>query len=274
MTLKDADWANTDIINRPVVGSFAVSRQNWRWTQWEMLIFSAFCIILICFSTESFHPLLQRRLAKKRGDPVDPPPATSARIGQFLQVGLIRPMHMLITEPISSFICLYVAVNFGILFSFFAAVPYTFSSIYHFSTEQSGLVFLAVTFGCFLAFFTVLYCNKVWYLGQAAKYPPNRIPPEHRLYPAMIGSIGLPIGMFWYAWTARADISWASPVFAIVPFAWGNLCVFVSTTQYTADAYHGSVVASQASANSLARYGFAGAFPLFIIQSKFIHCTY
>lgn len=39
--------------------------------------------------------------------------------------------------------------------------------------------------------------------------------------------------------------------------------------QYIVDTYHGSVVASAASANSLARYGFAGAFPLFTIQSMF-----
>ena len=54
----------------------------------------------------------------------------------------------------------------------------------------------------------------------------------------------------------------------MIPFAWGNLCVFVSTIQYTTDTYHGNVVASASSANSLARYGFAGVFPLFTIQSK------
>lgn len=86
----------------------------------------------------------------------------------------------------------------------------------------------------------------------------------------MIGSLGLPIGLFWYAWSARASVSWASPVVAIFPFAWGNLCVFVSSVQYMSDTYHGTVIASAVSANGLARYGFAGAFPLFTIQSKFI----
>ena len=48
----------------------------------------------------------------------------------------------------------------------------------------------------------------------------------------MIGSIGLPVGLFWFAWTAREDISWASPTVAIVPFAWGNISIFISTIQY------------------------------------------
>jgi hypothetical protein len=40
--------------------------------------------------------------------------------------------------------------------------------------------------------------------------------------------------------------------------------------QYITDTYHGNVVASAAGANSLARYGFAGVFPLFTIQSMSI----
>jgi hypothetical protein len=85
----------------------------------------------------------------------------------------------------------------------------------------------------------------------------------------MIGSIGLPTGLFWLGWTARANISWTNPVVAIMIFAWGNLCVFVSTTQYIVDTYHGLTVASAMSANSLARYGLAAAFPLFTIQSGY-----
>ncbi|CEJ80699.1 hypothetical protein VHEMI00869 [[Torrubiella] hemipterigena] len=250
----------------PVIGAYASNRQGWRWTQWTMLFFSLFCIGLIVFTRECFHPIIKRRLAKQRGQEVPPSPPLLARLRQFAVVGLVRPLDMMVAEPISTFTCLYVAVNFGVLFSLFAAVPFIFKMVYNFGVENSGLVFLSVAAGCFIGLATIMFCNKVLYLGQKGNFPPNKIPPEYRLYPAMFGSIGLPIGLFWFAWTARSDISWASPVFAIVPFAWGNLCVFVSMVQYNADTYHGSVVASQAAANSMARYTFAGAFPLFVIQ--------
>ena len=84
----------------------------------------------------------------------------------------------------------------------------------------------------------------------------------------MLGSFGLPIGLFWYAWTARQDYTWVSAAIAIIPYAWGNICIFIPCMQYITDTYHPSVVASVLSANSLTRYGFAGAFPLFVIQSK------
>ena len=60
------------------------------------------------------------------------------------------------------------------------------------------------------------------------------VEPEHRLYAAMIGGIGIPIGLFWFAWTARSDVHWASPVVSTIVFAWGNLCVFVGRSKICA----------------------------------------
>lgn len=225
-------------------------------------------MVQLPFLRETFHPILKRRLAKKRGQPVPAKAPLGAQLTAFVRVALFRPLHMLIAEPIVVFLCLYIAVNFGILFSFFAGVPYTFGLVYRFSLEQSGLVFLSIAIGCLLGFVTIILCDVLIYRKKAAAAAAGPTLPEYRLYPAMMGSVGLPVGLFWYAWTSRADISWASPAVAIVPFSWGNLCVFVSSMQYIADTYHGSVIASAVSANGLARYGFAGAFPLFTIQSK------
>lgn len=85
--------------------------------------------------------------------------------------------------------------------------------------------------------------------------------PEHRLYAAMIASFGLPIKLFWFVWTSKSSVSWASTVVSTIPYAWGNLRVFLAIAQYAADAYHGSVVAIASSAMTLARYVSAGAFP-------------
>ena len=45
---------------------------------------------------------------------------------------------------------------------------------------------------------TVLLCNDLLYLPEAKKHPPHQTPPEYRLYPAMLGSVGLPLGLFWF----------------------------------------------------------------------------
>lgn len=238
------------------------------WTQWTLLFFAIPPIIAAFLTEETFHPMIQRRIAKERGEKVPDPPPLKAKLRQFAVVALLRPIRMLFLEPIVASICLYVSVEFGVLFSFLAAVPYTFETVYKFTLEQSGMVFFSILVGCVLAFATITLCDRKLYHRQITRYPLHKVPPEHRLYPAMVGSVGLPLGLFWFAWTARRDISWASPAVAIVPFSWGNLCLFVGTLQYITDTYHGNVVASAASANSLARYAFAGVFPLFTLQSE------
>ncbi|KAJ5511293.1 Major facilitator superfamily [Penicillium expansum] len=250
----------------PVIGSFIVNRKGWRWTQWTTIFFAIFTCITVAMAKETFHPIIKRRRAKELGLELPSSPPFSSKLRLFVTISLLRPIHMLVTEPIVGFICLYIACEFATLFSFFAAFPLIFRGIYHFNLEDSGLVFLSIVVGSLLGTVTVIICNIFLYLPKASKHPDGQIPPEYRLYPALIGSVGLPIGLFWFAWTARADIPWASPVVAIVVFAWGNLCVFVSTTQYLVDTYHGLTVASAMSANGLARYGLAAAFPLFTIQ--------
>ncbi|KAK0651008.1 major facilitator superfamily domain-containing protein, partial [Cercophora newfieldiana] len=251
----------------PVIGAFVTSRKGWRWTQYTALFFCAFSLLLIIpFGRETFHSAIQRRRAKALNHPVDPSPPLNKRVQQFLTITILRPLHMLFTEPIVGLVCLYVSCEFATLFTFFAAVPYIFHSVYNFTVEQSGLVFLSVVVGCVLGTLTIVLCDIFLYRKEIPRHPPHMVPPEYRLYPAMIGSVGLPIGLFWLAWTARADVHWAAPVVAMVPFAWGNLCVFISTLQFTVDTYRGTVIASAASANSLTRYGLAGAFPLFAIQ--------
>lgn len=102
---------------------------------------------------------------------------------------------MLVTESIVGFLSLYIAFNFGVLFTFFAAFPYVFGSVYGFGTEQSGLVFLALGVGCLLAVPTVLLSDRYLYLKQhrlsIASGMKGVVAPEHRLYPAMIGCFGL-----------------------------------------------------------------------------------
>jgi len=177
---------------------------------------------------------------------------------------------MLLTEPIVGFLSFYVAFNFAVLYAFFAAYPYVFETVYNFNIEDSGLVFLGIGVGSLVAFVTCWICDRYLYQPQVRKSLAEGrngvVAPEHRLYPAMMGSFGLPISLFWFAWTARKDISWASPVVSGIPFAWGNLCIFISVASYLVDTYQAVTSASALAANGLLRYMFGAAFPLFTLQ--------
>ena len=217
----------------PIVGGFTAEKKGWRWTQWPLLFVSAVLLVYSLPMKETYKKTILRRRAQKLGIP--PPPKTSpsrlASIKFLLRVTLFRPIHMIFTEPIVGFCSLYIGFNFSVLFGFFDAFPIVFQGVYGFDLGKSGLTWLAVLVGCFFAVATVIvvdhYTFRREYQDSLREGRGGLIAPEHRLYTAMVGSLGLPIGLFWFGWTSRADIHWISPVLATIPFAWGNLCVFV-----------------------------------------------
>ena len=118
------------------------------------------------------------------------------------------------------------------IYCFFAAFPFVFSQApYFFSPSQVGMTFLAIALGTVLASVTIVIIDRKIYVKkheQAIRDGAKYARPEHRLYSSMLGSIGLPIGLFWFGWTAHHGVHWAVPVVAAIPFGWGNVCLFVS----------------------------------------------
>ncbi|KAH8796327.1 major facilitator superfamily domain-containing protein [Hyaloscypha finlandica] len=149
----------------PVIGSFVTVRKSWRWTQWTLIFFAIFSFLLTLFTHQTYKKalLLQRLKSGGLPPPPSPFPSTFAKLRFFLTVTLLRPIHMLVTEPIVGLFSLYVAFNFAVLFCFFAAFLYVFESVYGFSTEQTGLVCLAIGVGCVLAVPNTILCDIYLY---------------------------------------------------------------------------------------------------------------
>lgn len=61
-------------------------------------------------------------------------------------------------------------------------------------------------------------------------------------------------------------IHWTVPIIRLVPFAWGNISVFISCVLYMVDTYMAVNAASALAANGLLRYVFGAVFPLFAVQ--------
>ncbi len=49
----------------------------------------------------------------------------------------------------------------------------------------------------------------------------GRVPPEERLVPMMAGSIALPIGLFWFAWTSHPSSSPIPQIISGAPVGMG-----------------------------------------------------
>ncbi|KAI9813299.1 MAG: hypothetical protein M1827_004241 [Pycnora praestabilis] len=256
----------------PIVGGFTAEKLGWRWTIWPILFMAVAAYILVFSTSETYKKVILQRRAKRLGIASPPPmaPTGAAALRFVMVITLVRPAHMLLTEPIVGFFSLYVAFNFSVLYAFFAAFPYTFETVYDFDEGEVGLTFISIGTGTVLAVMTVIFIDRIFYrkVHQLSLREGQNgvVAPEYRLYAAMLGSFGLPVSLFWFAWTARSDILWASPVVAAILFAWGNMCVFVSAAMYLLDTYAALNAASAIAANGLLRYILGAAFPLFTIQ--------
>lgn len=222
-------------MNSPTIGGFVVEKKGWQWTQWTLLFFVAASMVFSVGMKETYKKTLLERRAKRQGITLQKTGPQGVEALKFLlTVTLLRPLRMLVIEPIVAFFSLYVAFNIGVVFGFFDAFPIVFAEVYHFDSGEVGLSFLGLGLGCCLGVITFVVVDRLTYQkhyqASLREGREGAVLPEHRLYSAMMGSMVLPISLFWFAWTAK--IHWISPICAAVPFGWGNFLIFVSLESF------------------------------------------
>ena len=194
--------------------SYPIQDVSWRWSQWLLLIIGGAAYVLSLMQEETYKKAILLKRAKKYGltPPHDPLPAGFARIKAVLNITCVRSLRMLFTEPICTCFSVYSAFNFGVLFAYFTAVTWVYRTVYHFSVGEAGLIFISIALGCLIATAIFIFIDRHTYRKQAlariAAGNHKQLPPELRLYPAMVGAFLLPIGLFWFGWTARPSIHW------------------------------------------------------------------
>lgn len=252
----------------PIIGGFLGEAAGWRWVMGFLAAFSGlFWILGGLLVPETYAPVLLRKraakLAKMTGK-VYTPKLDQERgrvtLGQSMKTAMSRPWILLFREPIVLLLSIYMAIIYGTLYMLFGAFPIVYRGERGWSTGISGLAFLGIMVGMV---FAVIY--NIWDNGRYIRTEEEHdgfAPPEARLPPALVGSIALPIGLFWFAWTNSPSIHWIVSIAAGVPFGFGMVLVFLSIMNYLIDAYT-IFAASVLAANSVLRSLFGAAFPLF-----------
>lgn len=155
---------------------------------------------------------------------------------------------------------LYIAINYGILYLFFTTITFVFEGKYHFSSGAVGLCYLGVGVGMIVGMAVLgVVSDKVIKKHQAI----GDVKPEHRL-PLVLtlpGAIGLPAGVFIYAWTTYYGVHWIVPIMATAFIGLGNLTAMMTIQTYLVDAFtiH---AASAIAANTVLRSIFGALLPL------------
>ena len=181
----------------PLIGGYVTVNRNWRWTQWVLLMGLAIVFAITLGMSETYKKVILQHRAKKLGIPG--PPGQEGTITQqvkfFATKTIVRPLHMLCTEPIVTLFDIYVAFNFGLLNAFFAAFSWVFENVYGFRLGPTGLTYLGQTVGSMVGLAIMLYVYKYTWAPQTQrlKAEGQKVPPERRLIIAKLGAPLIPI---------------------------------------------------------------------------------
>lgn len=213
-----------------LVGGWIAQYKNWQWSQWTTLFLGAGVWFFALGAQETYAGPIMRRKMKKLNLPIPPAPIPAGLAGvRFLvTVTLVRPLYMLIREPIVLLCSLYSSLNFSILFCFLAAIPLIFGTTYNFTPGESGLVLIGIAVGCIFGGIVLVLIDSYTLKRHIVKYQAAAPPPERMLWGAMIGGPLMVAALFWFAWTARHGIHWMSSIVATGLFGFSNILVFVS----------------------------------------------
>ncbi|KAL2074775.1 hypothetical protein VTL71DRAFT_8554 [Oculimacula yallundae] len=252
----------------PIVGGFLGETEGWRWVEGLMAIFTGILWIVGALTIpETYTPVILRRRAAKLSKMTGKVYKSSTEVqhgaktvSQEFKTALSRPWILLFREPIVLLLSIYMAIIYGTLYLMFGAMPIVYQQQRGWSAGIGGLSFVGVAVGMITAVCYSIFDNKR-YLKVEAKHNGNA-PPEARLPPALIGSIALPVGLFWFAWTNGPSIHWSVSIIGTAPFGFGMVLVFLSIMNYLIDSYV-IYAASVLAANSVLRSLFGAVFPLF-----------
>ena len=254
----------------PIVGGFISENVGWRWVQGVCCIFVGVIGILgVIFNPETYGPVLLIRkashLSKIDGkvyiSVLKETQGKKKPSGVFKRA-LIRPWVLLFREPIVSVASLYMAIIYGIVYMFLAAMPVVYNEDRGWDEGIGGLAFLGITVGIVLGLAYAIYDNNGRYMKLSLAKIANA---ESRLPPAIVGATALPVGFFAFAWTNYPSIHWSVSIILSTPFGVGCVLVILPIINYLIDSYT-IYAASVLAAAAIFRAVVGAVFPLFTTQ--------
>ncbi|MCJ1378598.1 hypothetical protein MMC17_001697 [Xylographa soralifera] len=192
------------------------------------------------FLSETYSPtILKQKAVRLRRDPDNEKlhaEFEDKKFYELLAVSLIRPFRLIGTQPIIQVLALYQAYVFGLFYLIFTSFTELFTNVYHESVGIASLNYIPLALGFILGTQLVARLSDPIYCRLKAKT--NGIgKPEFRI-PLMIpGSFLIPIGLFWYGWSAQAQIHWIMPDIGVAIFGVGSILCLQCNLTYIIDGY-------------------------------------
>ncbi|TVY89012.1 Efflux pump [Lachnellula willkommii] len=243
-------------------------RQEVRGFAMAMFTFGAGTVSIICFTVwrESYAPILlarkAARLRKSTGN-------TNIRSkydkglsnGNQFKHSIGRAIKILIYSPVVLTLSIYMGLVYAYFYLLFTTLTRVFEDNYGFGSSIVGLSYLGVGLGFLMGQMSYARLGDEILRRMTKKSGSSEMKPEYRLPLCIVGGMLVPVGLFWYGWSAEKRIHWIMPIIGTGIMGMGNCLIFVSIQSYSVDAFE-LYAASALAANTVVRSVMAAVLPL------------
>jgi MFS family permease len=252
---------------------------NWKWILYfQLIIYGVFFVLVLLIFRETRYPVILEAVTKRQKEnstalveKQDNDSKTHYGLGSlaaFLRGNILRPFHLLFTEPVVFFFTLLSALSYGITFISTQSVAQVYSSTYAFSEPQTGFIQGSIVLGEIVGWIICAGIQDRFYERCALKAQSDtsgiltRKLPEKRLYAAIPASfIALAAGLFIYGFTSTRSISLYASTTGLFLIGIGVVVVMQAIMMYVTDAY-AKYAASASAAVCFGENIFAAFLPL------------
>lgn len=116
---------------------------------------------------------------------------------------IIKPFQIMFLDPAVMFTNVYMALVYGIYYSFFEAFPLVYGPIYGFNLGEQGVTFITIVIGLLVTM--SMYFSVYYFIVIPGVMRNGLKSQEEVLKPALLATFGPPIGLFMFG-TSSASI--------------------------------------------------------------------
>ncbi|CAO1636490.1 unnamed protein product [Jaminaea pallidilutea] len=230
---------------------------GWRWVfWWQGIVALATCFVMFFLLPETRAEVIlswrAKRLTRETGRlHMTREEQSCPHLMRAIYTNCSRPILFFFQEPIVAALALWSGFIWGVVFLSLRSVKYTFE-VYNLAPHWKSTILLTYAAGALLGFISNFH--QSWLYNRSAAKNGGRGRPEVRLIWTMPAAFLTSGGLFWYGWTAQANIPLVVPILGLLSFAWGTYLVYLGALVYLADAYEtfsSSAIACQALVRNL-----------------------
>lgn len=257
-----------------IVGGFVTANKSlgWRWNSYLSGVIGAVALFCSCVMLKETHrpTLLARKAQHLRRETgiwgiYAKQEAITFDWKAIATENAVKPITLMITEPIILLFGLYNGFVYGMLYALLSIIPMVFQGGYRWRAGISQLPFLSMLLGVFVGG-TILTYIRLLQNHKMSKANASPI-PKAELPPIIVGGIAFVIGILLIGWAGDYPhyIHWIIPIIGAFLIGNGIMSVYLGSMSYIYGCYESLAVFASVSC-AFMRCAFGAAFPLFTRQ--------